>query len=111
MAQTETKLFKFLPETATNPANFERRISENATRMSLTVPDDVREMMMRLKELWAHVDPSMDHVEVMRRAFKLAWTTKRTCHSNRERRHERARKYAATLRDSQSTSRETSLRW
>jgi hypothetical protein len=72
MAQTETELFKHLPETATNPANSERRISETATRMSLTVPDDVREMMIRLKEIWAHADPSMDNVEVMRRAFKLA---------------------------------------
>lgn len=40
--------------------------------MNLTVPDDVLDMMTRLKELWAHVDPSMDNVEVMRRAFKLA---------------------------------------
>jgi hypothetical protein len=72
MAQTEAELFKHLPETATNPANSERRISETATRMSLTVPDDVREMMIRLKEIWAHADPSMDNVEVMRRAFKLA---------------------------------------
>jgi hypothetical protein len=72
MAQTETELFKLLPETAANPTNSERRISENATRMNLTVPDDVREMMIRLKELWAHVDPTMDNVEVMRRAFKLA---------------------------------------
>jgi len=72
MAQTETELFKLLPETASNPQNSERRISEDATRMNLTVPDDVRDMMLRLKELWAHADPSMDNVEVMRRAFKLA---------------------------------------
>src|SRR5665213_3517651 len=72
MAQTETELFKLLPETATNPANSERRIREDATRMNLTVPDDVRDMMIRLKELWAHADPTMDNVEVMRRAFKLA---------------------------------------
>ncbi|MGZ3723127.1 MAG: HNH endonuclease [Bdellovibrionales bacterium] len=74
MAQTETELFKLLPGTASNPANSERRISEDATRMNLTVPDDVREMMIRLKDLWAHVDPTMDNVEVMRRAFKLALT-------------------------------------
>ncbi|MGZ3722913.1 MAG: HNH endonuclease [Bdellovibrionales bacterium] len=72
MAQTETELFKLLPETASNPPNSERRISEDATRMNLTVPDDVRDMMIRLKELWAHADPTMDNVEVMRRAFKLA---------------------------------------
>lgn len=72
MAETEVLLFQHLPETASNPQSFERRVSENATRMSLTVPDDVRDMMVRLKELWAHVDPTMDNVEVMRRAFKLA---------------------------------------
>ncbi|MGZ6480540.1 MAG: hypothetical protein ACXWQE_14615, partial [Bdellovibrionales bacterium] len=37
MAQTETELFKLLPGTASNPANSERRISEDATRMNLTV--------------------------------------------------------------------------
>ena len=57
MAQTENELFKLLPETASNPQNSERRISEDATRMSLTVPDDVRDMMLRLKDLWAHADP------------------------------------------------------
>jgi hypothetical protein len=72
MAQTEIELFKHLPETASNPQSHERRVSENATRMNLTVPDDVRDMMVRLKEIWAHVDPAMDNVEVMRRAFKLA---------------------------------------
>ena len=72
MVQTEVELFKHLPETASHPQSFERRVSADATRMNLTVPDDVREMMVRLKGLWAHVDPSMDNVEVMRRAFKLA---------------------------------------
>ena len=71
MAQAEGELFKLLPETASNPQSYERRISEDATRLNLTVPDDVLEMMVRLKEIWAHVDPSMDHVEVMRRAFKI----------------------------------------
>ncbi len=72
MAQAEVELFKLLPETAGNPAPHERRVSETATQMTLTVPDDVRDMMIRLKELWAHIDPTMNHVEVMRRAFKMA---------------------------------------
>jgi hypothetical protein len=29
------------------------------------------EMLIRLKEIWAHVDPTMDHVEVIRRSFKM----------------------------------------
>jgi hypothetical protein len=29
------------------------------------------EMLIRLKEIWAHVDPTMDHVEVIRRSFKI----------------------------------------
>lgn len=72
LAQTEVELFKHLPESANEPKTFERRVSENATRVSLTIPDDVRDMMIRLKELWAHVDPTMDNVEVMRRAFAMA---------------------------------------
>lgn len=71
MAQAEVELFKHLPEAACAPQTFERRISENATRMNMTFPDDVREMMTRLQELWAHVDPKMDPVEVIRRSFKM----------------------------------------
>jgi len=74
MAQAESEIFRLLPASADLPQNHERRVSGDATRMSLTVPDDVREMMIRLKGLWANVDPAMDHVEVMRRAFKLALT-------------------------------------
>jgi hypothetical protein len=29
------------------------------------------EMLIRLKEIWAHIDPTMDHVEVIRRSFKM----------------------------------------
>jgi 5-methylcytosine-specific restriction endonuclease McrA len=72
IAQAEIELFKYLPETASHPQTYERRVSASATRLNLTIPDDVREMMIRLKELWAHVDPAMDEVEVMRRAFTLA---------------------------------------
>lgn len=71
IAQAEVELFKHLPETASDPKPVERRVSDNATRISITVPDDVREMMNRLKEIWAHVDPNMDPVEVMRRSFKI----------------------------------------
>jgi hypothetical protein len=72
MAQAESELFKLLPETACAPKDYERRVSADITRMTLSVPEDVREMMTRLKEIWAHVDPTMDNVEIMRRAFKLA---------------------------------------
>jgi hypothetical protein len=72
MAQAETELFKLLPETALNPQSYERRISEDMNRMNMNFPDDVTEMMNRLKELWAHVDPTMDSVEVIRRSFKIA---------------------------------------
>jgi hypothetical protein len=71
MAKVEIELFKLLPETASHPETFERRVSEHATRLNLTVPNDVMEMLIRLKELWAHVDPTMDHVEVIRRSFKM----------------------------------------
>jgi hypothetical protein len=71
MAKAEIELFKLLPETASHPETYERRVSEQATRLNLTVPNDVMEMLIRLKEIWAHVDPTMDHVEVMRRSFKM----------------------------------------
>jgi hypothetical protein len=71
MAKAEIELFKLLPETASHPETYERRVSEQATRLNLTVPNDVMEMFIRLKEIWAHVDPTMDHVEVIRRSFKM----------------------------------------
>jgi 5-methylcytosine-specific restriction endonuclease McrA len=71
MAKAEIELFKLLPETASHPETYERRVSEQATRLNLTVPNDVMEMLIRLKEIWAHVDPTMDHVEVIRRSFKI----------------------------------------
>jgi hypothetical protein len=71
MAKAEIELFKLLPETASHPETYERRVSEHATRLNLTVPNDVMEMLIRLKEIWAHVDPTMDHVEVIRRSFKM----------------------------------------
>jgi hypothetical protein len=71
MAKAEIELFKLLPETASHPETYERRVSEHAIRLNLTVPNDVMEMLIRLKEIWAHVDPTMDHVEVIRRSFKM----------------------------------------
>jgi hypothetical protein len=70
LAQAEVELFKHLPETAEDPKTVEHRISASATRMHLTIPDDVRAMMTQLQEIWAHVDPKMDPVEVIRRSFK-----------------------------------------
>jgi 5-methylcytosine-specific restriction endonuclease McrA len=71
MAKAEIELFKLLPETASHPETYERRVSEHATRLNFTVPNDVMEMLIRLKEIWAHIDPTMDHVEVIRRSFKM----------------------------------------
>jgi 5-methylcytosine-specific restriction endonuclease McrA len=71
MAKAEIALFKLLPETASHPETYERRVSEHATRLNFTVPNDVMEMLIRLKEIWAHIDPTMDHVEVIRRSFKM----------------------------------------
>lgn len=72
IAQAETELFRQLPETASHPPTVERRVSAEATRLHVTLPEDVREMMQTLRERRAHVDSTMDAVEVMRRAFKLA---------------------------------------
>ena len=71
LAETEMELFKHLPKTASEPQTYVRRVSAATTRMNLNIPNDVQDMMTRLQELWAHVDPQMDPVEVIRRAFTL----------------------------------------
>jgi 5-methylcytosine-specific restriction endonuclease McrA len=71
-AQTEKELLEILPESATAPQNLERRISIDATRLSLTLPDRVRDKLKKLKDIWAHVDPTMDYVELIERAADIA---------------------------------------
>jgi 5-methylcytosine-specific restriction endonuclease McrA len=71
-AQAEVELLRLLPESATLPKNCEKRVSAEATRLNLTLPDRVREKLMRLKDLWAHVDPSMDYVQLIERAADIA---------------------------------------
>jgi hypothetical protein len=66
-AQTEVELFKVLPQTASHPKVQIRRISETETRLGLNVPDRVLNKLKRLREIWSHVDPNMDYVEVIER--------------------------------------------
>ena len=68
MVQAEIELFKHLPATASVPETFERRVAADLTRLNLTIPDDVRDMLVRLKEIW----PDTDYVEVIKRSLKLA---------------------------------------
>ena len=68
MAQAEVELFKHLPATASDPRTFERRVAADLTRLSLTLPDEVRDMLVRLKEIWSETD----YVEVIKRSLKLA---------------------------------------
>jgi hypothetical protein len=65
--ETEVELFKLLPETSTKPRNQERRISEHETRLSHNFPDHVLNKLKRLREIWSHVDPNMDYVEIINR--------------------------------------------
>lgn len=65
--ETEIELMQILPESATAPKTYEKRVSKDAVRMNLTIPDSLREKLVRLKEIWAHVDPAMDFVEVIDR--------------------------------------------
>ncbi|MEQ1878378.1 MAG: HNH endonuclease signature motif containing protein, partial [Bdellovibrionia bacterium] len=66
-AQVAVELFRQLPETATAPRNEERRISETETRLSHNFPDRVLKKLKRLREIWSHVDPNMDYVEIIER--------------------------------------------
>ena len=72
MAQAEVELMRLLPESSTEPRTYERRVSENATRVSLTLPDELKEMLIRLKDIWAPVDPSMDYIDLITRAARIA---------------------------------------
>jgi hypothetical protein len=65
--QTEVELFKLLPETATQPKTYEKRISENETRLGLNIPDRVLNKLKRLREIWSHVDSNMDYVQIIER--------------------------------------------
>jgi 5-methylcytosine-specific restriction endonuclease McrA len=72
VAQAEVELMKLLPESSTHPQTHQRRVSADAVRVSLTLPNDVLEALKRLQEVWAHVDPSMDLVEVIKRSADIA---------------------------------------
>ena len=72
LEQTEIELFKLLPETESAPKTSQRRVSAEATRLSVTLPNEVCDQMNRLREIWSHIDPNMDPVEIMRRAFDIA---------------------------------------
>ncbi len=72
MVQAEIELMRLLPESSSLPETHERRVSESATRLSLTLPNELREKLIRLKDLWAHVDPTMDFVQIINRAASLA---------------------------------------
>jgi 5-methylcytosine-specific restriction endonuclease McrA len=67
-AQAEIELMKLLPHTSSAPKTVERRISEDTTRVSLNVPDRLKEKLKRLQELWAHVDHSMDYIKLIERS-------------------------------------------
>lgn len=74
MAQAEVELMQMMPEAAASEAQrtHERRVSAEAVRLSLNVPDRLREKLKRLQEVWAHVNPEMDYVEVIERAVDIA---------------------------------------
>jgi hypothetical protein len=65
--EAEIELFKQLPETSTKPRNREQRISEHETRLSHNFPDHVLNKLKRLREIWSHIDPNMDYVEIINR--------------------------------------------
>lgn len=72
ITEAEIELFKLLPESASAPRTVERRVSEDGVRMSITLSNKMHANMVRLQEIWAHVDPTMDPVEVIGRAFEIA---------------------------------------
>jgi hypothetical protein len=67
-AQVEVQLMELLPNTNSAPKNSERRISEDACRVSFNMPDRLKVKLKRLQEIWSHLNSSMDYVELIERS-------------------------------------------
>lgn len=72
LAQAEKELIAILPESAQILPTYERRISESQIRISLTIPDRVKEKLEQLKNHWAAANPSMDYLEIIERSLDIA---------------------------------------
>ena len=72
MTQAEKELMTLLPESSKSLETHERRISKDATRLSLTIPDRVKKKMEKLKNYWAAVNPRMDYLELIERSLDIA---------------------------------------
>jgi 5-methylcytosine-specific restriction endonuclease McrA len=67
-AEAEVKLMQLLPEAATCPKTIEKRISESEVRLSINMPDRLKNKLKRLQELWAHQNPKMDYIELIEKS-------------------------------------------
>jgi len=74
IAQAEKELMILLPESCKTLETKERRISKDETRLSITIPDRVKEKMETLKNRWAAVNVNMDQLELIERALDIALT-------------------------------------
>jgi len=74
IAQAEKELMSLLPESSKTLETKERRISADETRLSITIPDRVKEKMETLKNRWAAVNVNMDQLELIERALDIALT-------------------------------------
>jgi len=72
IAQAEKELMSLLPESSKTLETKERRISKDEIRLSLTIPDRVKEKMETLKNRWAAVNPRMDQLEIIEHALDIA---------------------------------------
>lgn len=71
MHEAEKELMALLPESAKTMPIHERRISADATRLSLTVPDRVKDKLEKLKNRWAAANPHMDYLEIIERSLDM----------------------------------------
>jgi hypothetical protein len=67
-AEAEKELVRLLPEAAALPCTEVRRTGVDTTRLVLDVPNQLMDGLKRLQEIWAHVNPSMDFLEVIERS-------------------------------------------
>lgn len=71
MHEAEKELMALLPESAKTMPIHERRISADSTRLSLTVPDRVKDKLEKLKTRWAAANPHMDYLEIIERSLDM----------------------------------------
>lgn len=72
MRAAEKELMSLLPKSSKSLKTKERRISADESRLSISIPNRVKEKMERLKNHWAAINPRMEYLELIERSLDIA---------------------------------------